>query len=132
MIKLSKTWSYALKAVVYISESENKLVKIKDISVSLWISEALLRRIIADLEHAGILLTVKWRGGWVSLALEPNKISVYNLLHAVGEELWMTECTKGEYCENQESCSTTNFLWDLQKWFNTILKMYTIDKIIKK
>jgi hypothetical protein len=34
-------------------------------------------------------------------------------------------------CSNFDKCSTTKVLNNIQKWFNTLLKMQTLDKIIK-
>lgn len=132
MIKLSNSWSYALKSVLYIANNSPNLVKIKNISLSQDISESLLRRIISELEKSWILETIRWRDGWVKLAKEVNRISVYDVLFAVWEELGIRDCTKWIECCNSETCLTSDLLWWLQKWFNSLLKMYTLDKIIKK
>ena len=131
MLKLSKKWSYALKSVIFIAEN-NKLLKIQDISKKLNISESLLRRIISELEKSWILITSKWRNWWVGLWMELNQISVYDILNSVWEELWVSNCTKWVFCENLENCNTTTLLSNIQKSFNWILKLQTLDKIIKK
>jgi len=131
MLKVSKKWWYALKAVLYVAENNNELIKISDLSNNLNISESLLRRIISDLDKSGIVMTIKWRVWWVRLWLEAKDISVYDILNSVGEELWIADCTKWLMCENSENCSTTTLFWNLQKSFNWILKLQTIDKIIK-
>jgi len=82
MIKLSKTGDYALKAICYIADKK-ELVHIKDISLDQDISEALLRRIVADLEKAHIIETIKGRNGGVRLAKAPYQVSVYDILEAV-------------------------------------------------
>lgn len=132
MIKLSKKWSYALKAVIYIAERYPKLIKILDISKDLEISESLLRRIISELEKSGVLITTKWRFWGVELWMDIENISFYDILNSVWEELNIRDCTKGIICDNVERCSITNIFWDLQKSFNWILKLYTLDKVIKK
>ena len=131
MLKISKKWWYALKAVLYIAENNNELIKIFDLSNNLNISESLLRRIVSDLDKSGILITMKWRVWGVKLWLETKDISVYDILNSVGEELWIADCTKWLMCDNSETCSTTTLFWNLQKSFNWILKLQTIDKIIK-
>jgi len=132
MLKLSKKWWYAVKAMIYIAESKESLVKISDISekenISLW----MLRRIISDLEKKDILETKQGRNGWITLHKEIHKISTYDILSAIWEELWITECTRWEDCSNHDTCSTTSLFNSLQGWFNSLLKMYTLDKIIKK
>jgi len=132
MLKLSKKWWYALKAVLYIAENWQKLIKISNLSKDLLISESLLRRIISDLEKSDIVETVIGRFWWVRLWRELKHISIYDILSSVWEELGITDCTKWLSCENIESCSTTILLWNLQKSFNWILRLQTLDKIIKK
>jgi Rrf2 family protein len=130
MIKLSKKWSYAIKAVIFIAQS-SEITKISTISKSENISESLLRRIIADLEKASIVITIKWRNWGIKLWKQTNQISIYDILLSIWEELWITNCTKWISCFNHENCSTTDFYSILQTWFNSLLKMYTLDKIIK-
>ncbi len=130
MIKLSQTGYYALHAVLYIA-SQKELVKIKDISEKEWMSESLLRRIIAELEKAHIVQSTRGRNGGITLAREINKITVYDVLEASGEELWLRDCTKWLACDNKESCNTTDILSQIQRGFNSLLKMYTLDKFIK-
>lgn len=130
MIRLSKKWSYALKAVIYVAKN-NGLVKITDISASADISEGMVRRIVADLEKSGIFSTVKWRNWGVELWKSVHEISVYDILYSIWEELWITECTRGEFCDRVDDCSTTYLLGNIQKWFHSLLKMNTLDKIIK-
>lgn len=130
MIHLSQIGYYTLDAVMYIAKSET-LLKIRDISIATDISESLLRRIIADLERANVLTTVRWRNGWVKLAKPPSEITLYAILSWVWEELAIRDCTKGIICKNKADCTITDVFSNLQKWFNSLLKMYTLDKIIQ-
>lgn len=132
MIKLSKTWDYALKAMCYIADHPNAMLQIHDIAESQEISESHLRLIIADLNKHNILQTVRGRNGWVKLTKSPAEISVFDILSSVWEELGITDCTKDVYCAKKSDCYTTDVLWNLQKWFNSLLKMHTLDKIVKK
>ena len=131
MIKLSQTWDDALKALCYIADRWD-MVQIKDIVSSQWMSETCLRRIVPDLHRAGIILSKQWRWWWVILAMEASQISLYDIFLAVGEEIGITNCTKDIYCEKKNHCYTTDVLWNLQRGFNSLLKMQTLDKIVKK
>lgn len=131
MIKLSKKWWYAIKATLFIATSTD-LVKILDISNWENISESLLRRIIAELDKSWIVKTIKWRNGWIKIWKELKKISIFDILFSVWEELWISDCTKWLECNNINHCSTTDLLWNLQKSFNWILKLQTLDKILKQ
>jgi len=128
MLKLSKKWNYALKTIIYLANSgNNSFLKIATISKDLNISESLLRRIISELEKSGIVKTTKGRNWWIQIWKNFSEISVFDVLLAVDEELG----TKWLFCENQQNCDTTTVYKNLQKWFNWILKLYTLDKIAK-
>lgn len=129
MIKLSNKWDYAMKSILYLLNSDNKLVKISDISRDLNISESLLRRIVASLHKTWLVDTVKGRNWWLKLWKPASQISVYDILDAVWEELWISDCTKWIYCDNKNNCSTTPIYWTIQKWLNGVLKLYTLDKL---
>jgi len=131
MIKLSKKWWYALKAMIYISK-QNDIVKINDISKDLSISVTLLRRIISDIEKTWIIKTIKWRNWWVLLGKDLKEINMYDILKSVWEDLHITECTSWINCAREDTCQTSTIFKWLQKWFNSLLKLYTFDKIIKK
>ena len=132
MLKLSKKWNYALKTIIYLANSgNNSFLKIATISKDLNISESLLRRIISELEKSGIVKTTKGRNWWIQIWKNFSEISVFDVLLAVDEELGITDCTKWLLCENQQNCDTTTVYKNLQKWFNWILKLYTLDKIAK-
>ena len=130
MIKLSKKWSYALKAVIYIAKKKD-LVNITEISESEKISLSMLRRIIAELEKSWIIETTKWRNWGIVLWKKAHQISLFDILFAIWEELWLTDCTNWLECENSSHCSTELLLWNLQRGFNTLLHIYTLDKIMK-
>ena len=132
MIKLSKKWDYWLKAISYLAQFEKKIVKISNISKNLWISETFLRRIINDFEKAKLIKTINRRNGGVCIEKELKEISLYDIFSSLWEDLFITNCTSWEFCKNEKSCITTQILKSLQKWFSSLLKLYTLDKIIKK
>lgn len=131
MIKLSKKWNYWLKAISFLASKKWILVKISDISKELKISETFLRRIINDFEKADLLKTIKWRNGWVIFEKELKNISLYDIFVSMKEDLSIVNCTSWIFCENQQKCITTVVLNSLQKWFNSLLKIHTLDKIIR-
>lgn len=131
MIKLSQTWDDALKAICYIADRWD-LVQIKEIVASQGMSETCLRRIIADLNKAGILKTKQGKWWGVELARSKDRISIYDIFVAVGEEIGITDCTRWEVCDRKSDCYTTDVLGNLQRWFNSLLKLQTLDKILNK
>jgi DNA-binding IscR family transcriptional regulator len=90
-----------------------------------------LRRVVADLDKAWIITTYRWRNGWVSIKKPLKSISVFDVLLAVWEELWVSDCSKWIDCKNLDICYTFPLYWELQKGINGILRLYTLDKVRK-
>ncbi len=132
MIKLSTRGDYAIKTIIYLLKNNTSLVKISEISTNQKLSESLLRRVVADMERNSIIETIKWRNWWIKIWKDLGSISIYDVFLSVWEELWISDCTKWMYCDNHESCQTTSLYSLIQKSFNGVLKLYTLDKIIKK
>lgn len=131
MIKLSKKWDYAIKTVVFLWKNKEDIFKISQVSETLDISESLLRRIIADLEKSGIIKSIKWRNWWVKIGKSLGKITLFDVLLAIWEDLFLSDCTAWKDCEKSWICHTEDIYWLLQKWLNGILKVYSLDKIVK-
>lgn len=132
MIKLSKKGDYAIKALIYMAENEKEFFTVSEIAEKNSISESLLRRIIADLDKSHIIETHKGRWGGLRIAKKVYQISLFDILSAIWEELGLTDCTRWEECDKIDNCSTTQVFHSLQHGFNTLLKIYTLDKIIKR
>lgn len=132
MIKLSQTGDDALKALCYIAEKHPQVVQIKEIVASQGMSESCLRLIIADLNRSGILQSKQGRNGGLILWKTANHISLYDVFLAVWEEMGITDCTKDIYCDKKSNCYTTDVLGNLQRGFHSLLKMQTIEKILRK
>lgn len=131
MIKLSKKWDYLLKAIIYMATKKDEILKISQISDDLYISLSLLRQILSQAEKKWIITSIKWRNWGVIFKKELKDISIYDILYSVWEDLNISECSKWLDCKNINICNTSKAFIELQRWFNTLLKIYTLDKIIK-
>ena len=106
MIKLSRKGDYAIKTLIYMANDDSgDIFKIANISKKLQISESLLRRIISELEKSWIINTKKGRRWWIVIWKELSEISIFDILSATGEELWIRDCTKWRFLW---------YIWDLQ------------------
>lgn len=132
MIKLSKKWDYAVKTAIFLSKNKERFFTIWEVSKILNISESLLRRIIADLKKAKIITSTKWRNWGIQIIKDIQKISLFDIFLAVWEKMYVSDCTKWVHCENMSDCYTEDTYHLLQKWLTGLLKLYTLEKLIKK
>ena len=80
-MKISTRVRYGLKALVYIADksSENKLVRIKEISDEQGISVQYLEQILFKLKNENIIEGKRGPNGGYRLAKEPKEITLHQL-----------------------------------------------------
>ena len=104
-------------------------MRIHDIACDQNIAPSNLRKIVALLCKTGILEAAQGRNGGIQLGKKSETISLFDILEAVGEELSVRDCTKGEYCAKQDRCQTTLVLQGVERGMQSLLRMYTLDKM---
>ena len=104
---------YAVMAVIEISENKyNQPVSLIAISKNQRISLSYLEQIFARLKKSGIVKSVKGPGGGYVLGDEREKITVANIIRAMGEAIKMTRCnTENKGCNNRNAKCKTHHLW---------------------
>lgn len=126
MIRLSKKWEYALRAVMFLAQAgKDNYYTVFKLSEELNISESFLRRIISEVEKTKIIKSQKGRRGWISISKEPGQYSVYEILKAVEEEIRVID-----FDANKKSPLLPAYK-ELQEGFEEVLKKYTFDKLFK-
>ncbi len=104
-MKMTTRGLYALKAIltlVEITESQ-KQVSLQKIAKIEGLSQEFLQQIFYRLRKAGIINASRGPGGGFSLNREPDKISVYDVLVAVGENLEIVPCS--HHSSSMRSCA---------------------------
>lgn len=119
MLKISSSGEYALLLVKYLTDHPG-IHTINEVSVALSTKEPFLRKIANKLEKNGIITSKKGRYGGIELA--KKGISIYEILSSVGEDLSITVCSSGT-CEFSHSCGISPTIANIQRGFDTILKI---------
>ena len=119
MLKISSSGEYALLLVKHLIHNLGTHT-INAISEKLGIKEPFLRKTANKLEKAGIIISHKGRYGGVELV--KKDISVYDILSAVWEDLSIAVCSHGT-CSSSETCGITPTIANIQRGFDTILKI---------
>ncbi|EKE26494.1 MAG: hypothetical protein ACD_4C00263G0001 [uncultured bacterium (gcode 4)] len=120
MLKISANWEYSLIIVKFLINNKDKSYKIKDLAELTMIPESILRKIINRLEKSAIVESKLWRGWWIKI--KKDEISVYEVLEISGEDLNIATCSS-KICNKKEICEIGWIVKNLQKWFDTILKI---------
>lgn len=112
---LSKTVSYAIRALLYLVEMEGKPVHVREISEATNIPTPFLSKIVNTLARKGFVSTQRGIGGGITLARSAESVSMCEICLAFEEPLLTTECLLGlPVCSDQTGCPFHPF-WSKQK-----------------
>ncbi|HLY41869.1 MAG TPA: Rrf2 family transcriptional regulator [Terracidiphilus sp.] len=134
MLKLTKKADYGLMALKYLAEHpETSALSAKDIADAYGIPAQLLAKILQQLTKAGMLKSHAGMNGGYALAREANKISAFEVIHAIDGPLFITSCTKGaKGCDLTPSCTIKEPLARVNDTISGVLKSISIQDLAEK
>ncbi len=136
---LSNTCKYAVRSVIYLAlnEEEGKKIGIKKISENLNIPTPFLGKILQTLAKQKLLLSTKGPHGGFSLAVEPSKINLIDIVKIIdGMDAFemcligMNTCKSAH--ENERPCPVHEKFCDLRKEMLNMYQTETIGDIIER
>jgi Rrf2 family iron-sulfur cluster assembly transcriptional regulator len=132
MILTTKT-RYAVMAVIEIADSKTERpVALTKISEQQKISLSYLEQIFSQLKKSGIVISVKGPGGGYVLGKNYDKITIAQIIKAIGEPIKMTRCNPvDKSClNNSHTKCRTHHLWlGLENKIYEYLNSISLDKI---
>lgn len=133
MIRISKKVEYALMALKYISNSDNKVITTREISDTKNIPYDLLSKIMQTLKNENILSSNQGSSGGYSLSKRPDEIPLYNLISAIDGDVNIAECLNESSlkdCSMTGNCSIKSPVMLLQKEVEDLFKRKTISDFV--
>ncbi len=133
-MKISTKGRYALRLMLDLAVNyENKPITIKDIASRQQISDKYLEQIIAILNKAGFVKSVRGASGGYSLKREPEEYTVGMILRQTEGDLAPVSCVgaEREKCPNEEICTTIEIWQRLDKAINDVVDNITLADLVK-
>lgn len=133
MIRFSKKVEYALMALKFITNSDEKIVTAREISNKNHIPYDLLSKILQVLKNEQILISNQGVNGGYSMNKRPEEIPLYRLMSVIDGETAITECMtehSDKDCCLTETCSIKSPVTLLQKEIEDLLKKKTISDFV--
>jgi len=123
---------YGFRALVEIaSVPDNMGITQKDVACNQNLSVKYLDHIIKGLMTAQLITHRNGRNGGYSLALPPNKITVYMVYRAFESELCLVECLQNNTCSRQENECNSQSVWkELNKQIMLFMKGITLQDVL--
>jgi Rrf2 family protein len=106
MLGISRHTDYAARIILHLSqEGDGARVTAREIAGKRLIPPAFIRRIVSRLSFAGILTTVRGNGGGITLAREPARITLLDVVVAMEGPVGLNGCgAEPESCSQAEGC----------------------------
>ncbi|MDO8704515.1 MAG: Fe-S cluster assembly transcriptional regulator IscR [Sulfuricaulis sp.] len=132
-MKLTTKGRYAVTAMLDLALRYGKgAVTLSDIAKRQGISLSYLEQLFAKLRRTGLVDSVRGPGGGYTLAMEPNKISVAEIIVAINENIDATRCGGEKNCHGDEACLTHQLWEDLSMRIHEFLNGITLGDLVTK
>ncbi len=106
-MKLTRHTDYALRILLHAAATPGELHSIAAVSSQHQISRNHVMKVVNELSNAGLLETVRGRGGGFRLAIKPSQITLGDVVRLTEPELRPADCAN---CILQVGCGLTPLL----------------------
>ena len=132
-MKLTTKGRYAVTAMLDLALRYDKgAVTLADIAKRQGISLSYLEQLFAKLRRSGLVDSVRGPGGGYTLAMEPAKISVAEIIMAINENIDATRCGGEKNCHGDDTCLTHQLWEDLSTRIHEFLSGITLGDLVTK
>ncbi|NPV80215.1 MAG: Rrf2 family transcriptional regulator [Firmicutes bacterium] len=124
---------YLLRILMDLIQNESKGYMLsKDIAERQSIPPKYMPQLMALLTRQGWVTSMRGAGGGVRLAVDPDSISIYDVVTAAGEPLLIKPCVEKKYaCSLKESCPLLPVWEKTQQEINKVLKDTTLSELVE-
>lgn len=105
-MQLTHHTDYALRLLMYLAATPDRVVTVGEISAAYRISQNHLVKVAQTLSHLGYINTLRGRSGGLKLARTPAEISVGDVVRRVENNFYLTPCMPpdGQACRINGDC----------------------------
>lgn len=134
-MKISTKGRYAVRVMLDLAlNNTGECIKVKDIAARQGISEKYLEQIIAVLNRAGYVKSVRGAQGGYRIARAPEEYTVGMILRLTEGSMAPVACLEegAEECERCDTCETLEVWKDLYAAVNQVIDNVTIADLVEK
>ncbi len=132
-MKLTTKTRYAIRSMITLVDAEKgKYINLKQIARQQRVPIKYLEQIFIKLHRTGLVKAQKGPGGGYRLGRAPEKISLYDILEAVGEHTAPVLCASGkpdQYCARTRNCPLKHYWVKLGANIDGFFKQHTVADI---
>jgi Rrf2 family iron-sulfur cluster assembly transcriptional regulator len=128
-MKLSTKGRYSVRAMCLLAQSKNS-VSLSEISKKEKISLDYLEQLFNKLKKQKLVKSTRGPKGGYVLAKSPEKISMGDIISAVGEEVQINNC-QAKKCSRIGTCPSSVLWQEMDKKINQTLNTVTLADLVK-
>ncbi len=127
-MQLTLFTDYSLRVLMYLSEHQDRLCTVKEISARYGVSNNHIVKVVHKLAQLGYIRSQKGKGGGVALLKKPDEINLRDLVAALEPGFTLVECfdTTTNTCRIVSACRLRGILGEALKSFLETLGKYTL------
>ncbi len=132
-MRLTRFTDYALRVLILLGLSDDRLVTIGEISTRYDISSNHLTKVVQKLAQCGYIETVRGKGGGIRLIREPAEIRLGDVVRNLEEDMTVVECfdRARNTCAIEPDCRLQSVLRDSLSAFLGELDRHTLADLTK-
>lgn len=125
---------YALRVLLYLAASPERLVSTQEVSEAYNISKHHLVRVAQALGQQGYVEVRPGRSGGLKLAREPAEISLGKVFRATEPDFHLVECfdKSRNACPIAPACGLKGVLFEAREAFLGVLDKYTLADVLQR
>lgn len=134
-MKISTKGRYAVRVMLDLAlHGGGEYIKVKEIAARQGLSEKYLEQIIAVLNRAGYVKSIRGAQGGYRLAKEPKDYTVGMVLRLTEGSLAPVACLEEDYgvCERRDTCETLQVWKDVYEAVNKVVDNVTIGDLVRQ
>jgi Rrf2 family transcriptional regulator, nitric oxide-sensitive transcriptional repressor len=120
----------ALRVLMYLRVAQGRRGSIADIAAAHRVSHNHLIKVVRRMSEAGLVATLRGRGGGVQLTRDPSTITVGDVMRAMEDDFAVVECLgPARYCQVAGVCGARSVFARALSAYFTVLDNATLDEI---
>jgi Rrf2 family nitric oxide-sensitive transcriptional repressor len=121
---------FALRVLLYLRVAPGRRASIPDIAAAHRVSHNHLDKVVRRMSEAGLVTTVRGRGGGVELTRDASTITVGDVMRAMEDDFAVVECLgPARYCRVAGVCGARSVFSRALDAYFTVLDGATLDEI---
>jgi Rrf2 family transcriptional regulator, nitric oxide-sensitive transcriptional repressor len=130
-MRLTQYTDFSLRVLIYLGLRPERRCTIREISEAYGISRNHLMKVVQQLAAEGYIQSTRGVGGGLTLAHEPDRMGVGEVIRAMEPDLGLVECMRPKNeCVITGACRLTGMLGEARDAFLSVLDQYTLADIL--